>query len=690
MAKYLADRTRELGAEQITEELLWEIIESDTYLDYEWVATESVSEAVVRINTLLRGAAPLEDLVVPISQARVDSSPDVGEELPSAARRRRGARPKTPPKDRSELLTKLTEGVANLADSDEWKRALEFQSRFHHYSPQNVSLVLYQDPDATMVAGYETWKKQGRFVKKGEAGISILAPNRFKTTDEETGEETFAIRGFHWASVFDVRQTDGEEIPNVVKKLSGEDSNNLYDQLQDYATSIGFSVSDHDFGGSGVNGDCNHTAREIRVETTNSGNQRVKTLAHELAHANLHADYQDRGLAELEAESTAFVVCNAMGIDSGDYSFGYVTGWSGGGEEAIESIKSSRTRIQKTAEGILDHCEHLMKLEIEHDISRGVAADERTLVVANTAEVELSGPLAAAHPSASEKLIIAEQHEKNARDYGARAQRTRDLLSQQPDAPGARKWARSVKADLKRATEATELARRNWIMATHGIERWTAVPPSLRDTPIVTTPTTSDTAVEQFVPTLDQREATVNKLELYVRRAAAEPPEIFAQHPVRDEMLRLRDELDSKPTADADEIEQALAGCQRKLDILTTDIEELDAFGLIGREHLCSSARTEHILDAVRLESEKAALSLYRKSVLDSLDATPQPWQVSVRERFGDDGLVRTAEFRERHEIADATSPFGDALSEEQENELLLLRGHLAPSPSSRPMTRSL
>jgi hypothetical protein len=155
-------------------------------------------------------------------------------------------------------------------------------------------------------------------------------------------------------------------------------------------------------------------------------------------------------------------------------------------------------------------------------------------------------------------------------------------------------------------------------------------------------------------------------------------------------MLRLRDELDSKPTADADEIEQALAGCQRKLDILTTDIEELDAFGLIGREHLCSSARTEHILDAVRLESEKAALSLYRKSVLDSLDATPQPWQVSVRERFGDDGLVRTAEFRERHEIADATSPFGDALSEEQENELLLLRGHLAPSPSSRPMTRSL
>ena len=99
-------------------------------------------------------------------------------------------------------------------------------------------------------------------------------------------------------------------------------------ELVNVARSIGFTVEDHEFNGS-ANGDCCHADHRIRVETTNTPAQRVKTLAHELAHALLHESYDNRALAELEAESTAYVVCQVLGIDSGDYSFGYVATWAG-------------------------------------------------------------------------------------------------------------------------------------------------------------------------------------------------------------------------------------------------------------------------------------------------------------------------------------------------------------------------
>ncbi|MGH9205892.1 MAG: ImmA/IrrE family metallo-endopeptidase, partial [Acidimicrobiales bacterium] len=111
-------------------------------------------------------------------------------------------------------------------------------------------------------------------------------------------------------------------------------------------------VEDHEFAGS-TNGDCCYAARRIRVELSNSPAQRVKTLAHELAHALLHETFDNRALAELEAESTAYVVCRALGIDSSDYSFAYASTWAGGGDEAIAGIKASCERIQKAAATIL-------------------------------------------------------------------------------------------------------------------------------------------------------------------------------------------------------------------------------------------------------------------------------------------------------------------------------------------------
>ena len=156
--------------------------------------------------------------------------------------------------------------------------------------------------------------------------------------------------------VFDIAQTDGEELPSVCSRLDGDDTDGHYDQLCTVARSIGFSVEDHEFGGS-TNGDCCHSEHRIRVETRNTPAQRVKTLAHEIAHALLHQKYDSRALAELEAESVAYVVCQALGIDSGDYSFGYVATWAGGGDEAQAAIKASGDRIQRAAEQILSTIE---------------------------------------------------------------------------------------------------------------------------------------------------------------------------------------------------------------------------------------------------------------------------------------------------------------------------------------------
>lgn len=175
----------------------------------------------------------------------------------------------------------------------------------------------------------------------------------YKASDDETSEETErVIRGFKWVPVFDIASTDGADLPTVCQKLTGDDPAGLYSRLADFAHSIGFAVENAELPGT-VNGDCTHTLHRIRVEITNSPAQRVKTLAHEIGHALLHGECDNRALAELEAESTAYVVCQALGLDTSDYSFGYVATWAGGGDQAIAGIKGSCDRIQKAASAIL-------------------------------------------------------------------------------------------------------------------------------------------------------------------------------------------------------------------------------------------------------------------------------------------------------------------------------------------------
>lgn len=252
----------------------------------------------------------------------------------------------------AELIVQLTEGIANLTSSEDWQHYLDFQSRFHRYSFNNVLLIAAQCHEATRVAGFNAWRKMNRFVRKGEKAIWILAPMVYKNAEAEDGESDRVIRGFKFVAVFDVAQTDGEELPSICSRIEGDDPPGHYAQLVTVASSMGFSVEDHEFGGS-TNGDCTHSEHRIRVEAHNAPAQRVKTLVHEIAHALLHESYDSRALAELEAESVAYVVCQALGIDSSDYSFGYVATWAGGGDEATAGIKASCDRIQKSAAIIL-------------------------------------------------------------------------------------------------------------------------------------------------------------------------------------------------------------------------------------------------------------------------------------------------------------------------------------------------
>lgn len=138
----------------------------------------------------------------------------------------------------------------------------------------------------------------------------------------------------------------------VCHKLSGDDPAGIFARLIEFATSIGFTVEDAELPGS-VNGDCTLELHRIRVEISNAPAQRVKKLAHEIGHALLHEQFDNRALAELEAESTAYVICQALNLDTSDYSFGYVAGWAGGGDQAIAGIKGSCERIQKAAASVL-------------------------------------------------------------------------------------------------------------------------------------------------------------------------------------------------------------------------------------------------------------------------------------------------------------------------------------------------
>src|ERR1035441_2858016 len=261
--------------------------------------------------------------------------------------------------DYSVLLEGLSVGIADLTTSEKWTQYLDVQSKFYRYSPNNVMLILLQNPYATRVAGYNAWKALDHQVMAKESALRILAPMTYKRDDAPEGENAREIRGFKLVPVFDISQTEGPDLADVVSKLEGLAPEGVFVKLTEFAQGIGFRVERPESLESGANGDTTHSEGRIRVVSSNSEAQQAKTLAHEIGHALLHdpgveaTKDLERGLKELEAESAAYVICTALGMDTSDYSFGYVAGWAGGAPEAIQGIKASTGRIQKAATAVL-------------------------------------------------------------------------------------------------------------------------------------------------------------------------------------------------------------------------------------------------------------------------------------------------------------------------------------------------
>jgi antirestriction protein ArdC len=260
-----------------------------------------------------------------------------------------------------EARDKLQSAVAEIVSGDDWKRMLKVASKFHRYSFNNHLMIFSQRPDATLVADFHKWKSMGRFVKKGEKGIAIFTPCRYRTkVENEDGEEEVlqSIRGFRVVYVFDISQTEGEEIPDLdavrPKLLDGDVPKGTWDALVRQASDAGFEVVRDQK--RSENGYCDFIKKRIAVRPDVAPAQAVKTLVHELAHALLHGDEVVRSgeIQEVEVESVAYIVCDALGLDTADYSFSYVARWSDG---FTELIKDTAERVVGCAKEILDGLE---------------------------------------------------------------------------------------------------------------------------------------------------------------------------------------------------------------------------------------------------------------------------------------------------------------------------------------------
>lgn len=254
----------------------------------------------------------------------------------------------------------LAKAVDDVRASDVFKAYLDVQAKFHRYSWHNSLLILSQRPGASRVAGFQTWKKIGRHVRKGERGIAIFAPCPWKREVETEAGETETRSGmfFKVVHVFDVAQTDGEALPEVDCPIVDSDASALLSALVRVAESRGIVVSFRKL--SGEFGHATDGGKTIAIDNSHPTGQQAKTLAHEIAHCAIHFGKTDqatrltRDIAELEAESIAYVVCKHFGIDADVRSSRYVALWNGDSK----GIRASFDRISETARALIEDCEN--------------------------------------------------------------------------------------------------------------------------------------------------------------------------------------------------------------------------------------------------------------------------------------------------------------------------------------------
>ena len=279
------------------------------------------------------------------------------------------------------LVNKIQDGVKEFMTSDKFKEYLKVMSKFHKYSFSNLLLIAFQRPDSTIVAGYTTWKKLGRQVNRGAKSIKILAPSPYKDKVEveivnpingkkEKAIEEVTKMAFRTVSVFDVSDTTGKELPTLCDELKGEAKH--LDIVKEVTKELtGINIMYEDIKGR-AKGYFDPIEKKIAIKNGLSKLHEEKTIIHELSHALLHSNMKEDGIsrnaAETQAEAVAYVVCQKFGLDTGDYSFPYLTSWSSNAE--LVDLKNSLKVIQETSMIIIDKIEEKLKaLEMEIEIN---------------------------------------------------------------------------------------------------------------------------------------------------------------------------------------------------------------------------------------------------------------------------------------------------------------------------------
>ena len=287
-----------------------------------------------------------------------------------------------------EITDRLEQGILGLYESDRYADYLRTMSKFHDYSLNNTILIAMQG--GNLVKGYKQWEKEfDRHVKPGEKAIKILAPSPFtvkkqvekidpdtkkpvfdKDGKPVTEEKEIKIPAFRVVSVFDISQTEGKELPALTYELTGN-----VEQYKDFFAALEktspFAMGFEALSG-GVKGRCNYEEKRIFINEGMDELQNIKTAIHEIAHATLHdidkdaLERPDRRTREVQAESVAYAVCQHYGLDTSDYSFGYIAGWSSGKE--LAELKGSLETIRSTAASLIDTIdEHFAEIQKAQD-----------------------------------------------------------------------------------------------------------------------------------------------------------------------------------------------------------------------------------------------------------------------------------------------------------------------------------
>ena len=291
-------------------------------------------------------------------------------------------------KDMDSIMQSLESGVEELFTSNRYQEFLKTMAKFHNYSFNNTMLIAMQRPDATLVTSYKNWQSMGRQVMKGEKGITIIAPAPYKKMKEKevldenqrpimgtdgkpkTEQVEVTVPHFKAVTVFDIAQTSGEPIQTLAPELltaAVQDFDSFMQAIQKISSvPIRFDEID-----GNANGYYHNADKEIVIKKGLSESQTLKTAIHETVHAKLHDKEimeslgveKDRLTKEVEAESVAYCVCSSFGLDTSDYSFPYIAGWSSSRE--MKEMKASMDVIRKTAGEMIDQLTEELEIILE-------------------------------------------------------------------------------------------------------------------------------------------------------------------------------------------------------------------------------------------------------------------------------------------------------------------------------------